>query len=72
MATLETYRLKPGTRLRRGELEIMVIELCAGMIPQDVYCTPNGGKDTVPVVSLETGRTSFWDASMEVREMDND
>lgn len=67
MQTLEDFRHKPGTKLwsNRSGTPLMVIELCAGMIRDDAR--PSGGRDTVAVVSLETGRCAFWHGSEEVR-----
>ena len=62
---LKNYRDKPGTRLRTDfATKIMVLNLCAGMIRDGG--TPSGGKESVAVVNLETGRTGFEHEDLEV------
>lgn len=69
--TLEEFRFNPGTFLKDLTCgrTIMVIEMCAGMTPRDGR--PSGGAETVAVVSMETGRTSFvmGDTPVEKRSM---
>lgn len=62
---LADFRHRPGTKLRT-ELgtPIMVLSLCPGMIREGVE--PSGGHETVAVVSLETGKTTFEHETLEV------
>jgi hypothetical protein len=67
MAILEDFRHQPGTRLRSEfGTKIMVIELAPGMIRQGAR--PSGGDETVAIVSLETGKASFWSGDTNVVE----
>lgn len=63
---LGDFRYLPGTKVTvaEGGTPLMVIELCPGMIRD---CSPSGGRETVAVVSMETGRTAFWHESTKVR-----
>lgn len=64
MAQLKDFRDQPGTRLRTEFASpIMVLQLCAGMIRQG---DATGGKETIAVVDLATGRTSFEHETLEV------
>lgn len=66
MPTLGEYRHAPGQRLNSDLGPLMVIELAIGMCRDG--CTVNGGAETVPVVSLISGRAHFEHVSLEVSE----